>query len=1396
MRTAGASWIGAAMAALLSGLAGCGPARPVLSPKPAPRAPVPAASPTVAAEQKLPQFPALPPGPTTELTLGDFVERLPGPVDGVWLAYAGRPLVLFSPAKPQDRTLEIWDLAKGTRLTTFSRGNTAPGWDATASRVALGCSPTRVYETTTGRFLGSFESPRPPPPKPKPRPRSGRLGGLGSGYGRGGGGVAYAGGIGIGGLGRSEPQRKVASDACSAFIGSDRLLTIDKRGSHVWSLKTGKRVATAKSPSSAQYSIAADPRGKTIAVLGSGELSLLSAVSLKQLRQTKLSADSVAFSPDGKQLALAGQKGVKLLGTASLEVAREVPLPDSFDERPVTYSSDGMTLFTLTAERLTRIDAASGNVEPARKLVFDAPVSSVGSVPERGLLVTTAGARVQFWDSKTGSAKGVWQLSNSVHDFVAPRGGESLVVAHGSALSQFALSDLSSPKELRQIELPHPFDTKEPLSLSPDGALIGVPGVGIFKLPGLERTAQGLTSDPRAFVGSSAVLTRSVKEVAITNLDKLDSPFREDPRLHQIEHVAWSKLGWVIASAGGSVRVMQRESGELLRSFSAHYGRLSELIVSPDGRLLATAAGREVRVWDLTTGLAVLAEERRGDVTSLAFSHDSARLLSAGQDRTLSVQLIPKPPEEPAPPAPDPSKAAQACEQEYARLDARKKAKKQRASQAGILGALSSSGLGSPAFDSMGGLGRLGSIGSMGGEGHYEVDQSMSPRKLREVAWKSVGLGRDFRCGLTKGGLVLCSDGFGSGKGKDKKWGPDDLAVIGVGDVKELAVGDEFACARSANGEVRCWGKATRSDTGETYDRPEATPIDLPAKAKLLAAGREHACAALVDGSVWCWGDGASGQLGSGTAKAEHPVQVCGLKDVEGLALGFSFSCAIVGNGEVACWGRGLGGDSAEVPVELPGVTGVEQLAAGTNHVCALAHGRVRCWGAGKEGQLGNGKKEDSPQPVAVDLRRLSKAKPIKAIYAGGERSCARFSDGSLACWGDGTEGQLGNGASKSSTRPVRVSELKGVTALATSGPRTCAIANHELHCWGLLSKKWVWDKPPTGILGERALGGGSSPPKPPKDPLVSEIWATGLLPHPAPARHPAFDGATSLFATFGGVCALIPTDSGTGGEVRCQSADADFESLFEPGKLRKFIKGSSSLSSTCLIESGGQVTCQMNYPRKWQRVPGVERAVDVSVGYSNACAVSANGRVTCWRSTGSGAAQEFEVESISGVSGARRVEVGEQGDACALTAQGEVYCWGGYRLAAEDDKPAPVTLWQRSALSIASAPSGVCAVLEAGEIACRFGQYSERVGAPPRTLQAAKAATFSPEHGCVLLESGEVSCWGSNTSGQLGRGRVSRPFAAVVSGVPKMKQVVAVRDATCALDRSGQAWCWGAPGE
>ena len=201
-----------------------------------------------------------------------------------------------------------------------------------------------------------------------------------------------------------------------------------------------------------------------------------------------------------------------------------------------------------------------------------------------------------------------------------------------------------------------------------------------------------------------------------------------------------------------------------------------------------------------------------------------------------------------------------------------------------------------------------------------------------------------------------------------------------------------------------------------------------------VAAGSSHTCAVRSDDSVACWGANGSGQLGNGSnTESSVPVTVVGLTDVTGVTAGEAHTCAARSDNSVACWGgngKGQLGDgttdsASPVIVQKPQAIGaVVQTAGGNGYTCALfANGTVACWGDNSYGQLGDGTNNIvSYTPVTVT--GLTNA---TSITAGLGHACVARSDGTVACWGYNGWGQLGDGTNTNSNTPVTVTGQKVV---------------------------------------------------------------------------------------------------------------------------------------------------------------------------------------------------------------------------------------------------------------------------------------------------------------------------------------------------------------------------------
>jgi alpha-tubulin suppressor-like RCC1 family protein len=124
-------------------------------------------------------------------------------------------------------------------------------------------------------------------------------------------------------------------------------------------------------------------------------------------------------------------------------------------------------------------------------------------------------------------------------------------------------------------------------------------------------------------------------------------------------------------------------------------------------------------------------------------------------------------------------------------------------------------------------------------------------------------------------------------------------------------------------------------------------------------------------------------------------------------------------------------------------------IATGTAHTCALTiAGGVQCWGAGDDGQIGDGLSIDQLTPKQV----LGLVSGISMVTAGDFHSCALTTADTVSCWGLNTHGQLGNGTTVRSAVPDGVTALgNGAVLLDAGGRHTFAITSGGgvVEAWG-----------------------------------------------------------------------------------------------------------------------------------------------------------------------------------------------------------------------------------------------------------------------------------------------------------------------------------------------------------
>jgi alpha-tubulin suppressor-like RCC1 family protein len=271
-----------------------------------------------------------------------------------------------------------------------------------------------------------------------------------------------------------------------------------------------------------------------------------------------------------------------------------------------------------------------------------------------------------------------------------------------------------------------------------------------------------------------------------------------------------------------------------------------------------------------------------------------------------------------------------------------------------------------------------------------------------------------------------------------------------------VSAGGFHTCAVLDNGALKCWGNGAGGRLGNgdivpVGDQPgemgdNLPPVDLGTgrTARAVSVGNAHTCALLDNGTVKCWGENSHGQVGQGEQVPRGdlpgemgdnlpPIDLGAGRTARAISAGRNHTCALLDNGSLKCWGLNSDGQlgqgdtnsrgdvSGEMGDNLPPIdlgTGRTALSvsSGTTHTCALLDTfAVRCWGGSAAGTLGLGDtvtRGDGPGEMGDDLPPvdLGTGRRASAVAVGEGHSCALLDDGTLKCWGSGSNGRLGYG--------------------------------------------------------------------------------------------------------------------------------------------------------------------------------------------------------------------------------------------------------------------------------------------------------------------------------------------------------------------------------------------------
>jgi alpha-tubulin suppressor-like RCC1 family protein len=326
----------------------------------------------------------------------------------------------------------------------------------------------------------------------------------------------------------------------------------------------------------------------------------------------------------------------------------------------------------------------------------------------------------------------------------------------------------------------------------------------------------------------------------------------------------------------------------------------------------------------------------------------------------------------------------------------------------------------------------------------------------------SISLGDSHTCARRADGSVACwgknlNGQIGNGVVSLIEASP--VAVIGLSDAVQIAAATLHTCARRAGGTIVCWGDNSYGQLGNGTTTSSNVPVTVAGitDAVDLVSGAFHACARTMGGQVMCWGRNDFGEVGNGTnVQANTPVAIAGVEGALALGAGDLHTCAVRADTTVACWGDNTSGQLGDTsladqwsPVSVKNLTGATGLAAGEGHTCARTSGPVECWGVDEHGELGYGLFDGGLIGSLTPVYAMGITNAVQ-IAAGDAQSCAALADGTVACWGENNNGQLGDGMFADSPVPVPVLDVTGALEVSVGSEHACVRTKDQaVLCWG-----------------------------------------------------------------------------------------------------------------------------------------------------------------------------------------------------------------------------------------------------------------------------------------------------------------------------------------------------------
>ncbi len=625
----------------------------------------------------------------------------------------------------------------------------------------------------------------------------------------------------------------------------------------------------------------------------------------------------------------------------------------------------------------------------------------------------------------------------------------------------------------------------------------------------------------------------------------------------------------------------------------------------------------------------------------------------------------------------------------------------------------------------------------------------------------------------------------------------------------------------------------TETDTDTNPDVVQTPPtLDTSPTTglKMVSAGGNHNCAIKNnDGSLWCWGQNNQGQLGDVTKSNSSTFRQTSSDDWVQVTAGDQHTCGITNDGTLYCWGNNASGEigngdennlSQNIPVNISTDSVWSSIATGAGHSCAINQGdfSLWCWGNNDNSQQG--------YPSTDNTRDKTKASEVEVttdwlkIATSDTHTCAIKTDGTLWCWGDNSQSQLGDGGTAEGTTPKQIASSQLWLSISLGNNYSCGIKDDStLWCWGSSSSP----------LGQTSLGHTT-----PSQVDTAEDW----LAHQTKDTLATSDTHACAIKTddtlwcwgdnsFGQlgngttIASIVPIKVGedtwdtisVANEYSCGFKKNDNLTLWCWGNNANFMLGHDSSDNT------QPSAVDVNFG--WQAI---------STGNTHACAIrSSDETLWCWGSNSDGQIGHDPTIVTEPSTVPRQVEAGTKwvnvsvsgNHTCATKKELDVnnnvtptlWCWGKndsgqLGIGSLTSGFEPTKILYASWETISAGTNHSCAVKDDGTLWCwgnndksqlgdggtTEGNITKQIGTETSWTSISLGNQFSCGIRAISDSDQQLYCWGQNNLGQLGLG-TNTPKEALqteVASATPWKAISAGDSHACAIKQDQSLWCWG----